>query len=186
MKRAGAASGAFLLPSMVISGPPLPRFTALDAKKGTPPNHRVFFRMGQTRGSALCVRAGSLVYRDKFTFMSQLSISAGRLPPGSLSSGGEVIRLVQTLRGGDRPKNAEAEFPDVCSMPRGCFEPWGLFRKPLPARMTVAECLREFQTGGLRRLRDGNPFKDVIPDERTPHRERKDCRSPKSGSLSPS
>jgi hypothetical protein len=29
------------------------------------------------------------------------------------------------------PKNAEAEFPEVSSMPKGCYEPWGLFRKPL-------------------------------------------------------
>jgi site-specific DNA-methyltransferase (adenine-specific) len=39
--------------------------------------------------------------------------------------------------------------------------------------MTVAECLREFETGALRRLPDGNPFKDVIPSERTPQRERR-------------
>jgi site-specific DNA-methyltransferase (adenine-specific) len=49
----------------------------------------------------------------------------------------------------------------------------GPFQETLPARMTVAECLREFQTGGLRRLPDGNPFKDVIPSERTPQRERR-------------
>src|SRR5438270_4213288 len=42
---------------------------------------------------------------------------------------GEVIRLVQTLRGGDRPKNAEHEFPHVSVMPRSGWEPWGLVRK---------------------------------------------------------
>src|SRR5437879_5592423 len=31
---------------------------------------------------------------------------------------GEIIRLVMTLRGGDRPKNAHQEFPDVSVMPR--------------------------------------------------------------------
>jgi site-specific DNA-methyltransferase (adenine-specific) len=76
------------------------------------------------------------------------------------------------MRGGDRPKNAEEEFPDVCSMPRGCYEPWGVFRKPLPAKMTVSECLRTYQTGGLRRLADGNPFCDVVVSERTSKRER--------------
>lgn len=35
--------------------------------------------------------------------------------------------------------------------------------------MTVAQCLREYQTGGLRRRPDGNPFEDVIESERTPH-----------------
>ena len=31
---------------------------------------------------------------------------------------GEIIRLVQTLRGGDRPKNAHREFAEVTVMPR--------------------------------------------------------------------
>ena len=58
-------------------------------------------------------------------------------------------------------------------MPKGCYEPWGLFRKPMPPKMTVSECLREWQTGGLRRTADNKPLGDVIPSERTPRRERK-------------
>jgi site-specific DNA-methyltransferase (adenine-specific) len=73
---------------------------------------------------------------------------------------GEVIRLVQTLRGGDRPKNAEREFSDVSVMPRSCWEPWGLFRKPCQG--TVRDNLRRWRTGGLRRISAGEPFKDVI------------------------
>ena len=69
-------------------------------------------------------------------------------------------------------ENAEAEFPGVSSMPKGCYEPWGLFRKPLPDKMTVAQCLREYQTGALRRTFDDKPFEDLIPSERTPRRER--------------
>lgn len=65
-----------------------------------------------------------------------------------------------------------ADFPDVCTLPRSCYEPWGIFRKPLPAGMTVGDCLHEFQTGALRRKPDGNPFEDVIESERTPRRER--------------
>ena len=57
-------------------------------------------------------------------------------------------------------------------MPRGCYEPWGIFRKPVPKGMTIGECLRTFQTGGLRRKPDGNPFEDVIESERTPQKER--------------
>jgi len=83
---------------------------------------------------------------------------------------GEVVRLVQTLRGGDRPKNAEAEFPDVSVMPRSAWEPWGLFRRPLDGR--VQDNLRRWGTGGLRRISDEQPFADVIPSERTPARER--------------
>lgn len=74
---------------------------------------------------------------------------------------GEIIRLVQTLRGGDRPKGAEAEFAGVTVMPRSCWEPWGLFRKPFTG--TVAENLRRWGAGALRRKSDEEPFRDVIP-----------------------
>ncbi|HUY34430.1 MAG TPA: DNA methyltransferase [Pirellulales bacterium] len=73
---------------------------------------------------------------------------------------GEIIRLVQTLRGGDRPKNAEKEFPMVSVMPRSCWEPWGLFRKPCEGR--VQDNLRQWKTGGLRRVSNDEPFRDVI------------------------
>jgi len=88
---------------------------------------------------------------------------------------GEIIRLVQTLRGGDRPKNAHEEFPDVTVMPRSAWEPWGLFRKPCEGR--VQDNLRKWKTGGLRRISPDGPFSDVIysaptrPEERSlsPH-----------------
>lgn len=83
---------------------------------------------------------------------------------------GEIIRLVQTLRGGDRPKNAHEEFADVTVMPKSRWEPWGLFRKPCEGR--VQDNLRKWKTGGLRRVSPARPFSDVIescptrPDER--------------------
>ena len=70
--------------------------------------------------------------------MSQLVFSS--LIEEGLEFRTEIIRLVQTLRGGDRPKLGEKDFPDVCSLPRGGYEPWGLFRKPLPKGMTVRLC----------------------------------------------
>lgn len=73
---------------------------------------------------------------------------------------GEIIRVVQTLRGGDRPKNAHREFHDVTVMPRSCWEPWGLFRKPCEGR--VQDNLKKWGTGGLRRISEGEPFKDLI------------------------
>jgi site-specific DNA-methyltransferase (adenine-specific) len=73
---------------------------------------------------------------------------------------GEIIRVVQTLRGGDRPKNAHDEFQDVSVMPRSCWEPWGLFRKPCKGR--VQDSLRRWGTGGLRRKSRDEPFKDLI------------------------
>ena len=73
---------------------------------------------------------------------------------------GEIVRVVQTLRGGDRPKNAHEEFPSVSVMPRSCWEPWGLFRKPCEGR--VQDNLRKWKTGGLMRLSDDEPFRDLI------------------------
>ena len=73
---------------------------------------------------------------------------------------GEIIRLVRTLRGGDRPKNAHREFAGVSVMPRSGWEPWGLFRKPCEGR--VEDNLRTWRTGGLRRPSDSLPFGDVI------------------------
>ena len=73
---------------------------------------------------------------------------------------GEIIRVVQTLRGGDRPKNAHEEFSDVTVMPKSCWEPWGLFRKPCEGR--VQDNLRRWGTGGLRRISELEPFKDLI------------------------
>ena len=78
-----------------------------------------------------------------------------------------IMRLYVGLRGGDRPKLAEKEFPDVCVTPRGHYEPWMLFRKPISER-TVAENLRRWGTGGLRRLAGEKALPDVIQSTRTP------------------
>src|ERR1051326_4579538 len=78
-----------------------------------------------------------------------------------------IMRLYFGFRGGDRPKNAEKEFPEVCVTPKGAYEPWLLFRKPLGER-TVAENLRKWKTGGLRRLSVDKPFPEVVPSGRTP------------------
>lgn len=83
---------------------------------------------------------------------------------------GELIRQVQTLRGGDRPKNAHEEFSNVSVMPRSCFEPWGIFRKPCEGR--VQDNLRKWGTGGLKRPSSQEPFKDMIPSSPARGRER--------------
>lgn len=73
---------------------------------------------------------------------------------------GVITRLVRTLRGGDRPKGAHLEYPELSVMPRSAHEPWGLFRKPMNG--TVAENLAEFAAGALRRPQPDVPFSDVI------------------------
>lgn len=146
---------------------PLPRFTALNGKE------REQLRRFFLEWSKLAVRVlkpGAHVFIASNAFLSQLVFAA--LIEGGLEFRCELIRLVRTLRGGDRPKNAEEEFPGVSSLPRGCYEPWGIFRKPMPNGMKVSDCLREHKTGGLRRLPDDRPFMDVITSERTPKRER--------------
>lgn len=82
-----------------------------------------------------------------------------------------LLRVYHGFRGGDRPKNAETEFPEVCVTPRGNYEPWMLFRKPLSEK-TVAANLRRWGTGGLRMLAGSRPLPDVIPSFKTPSRER--------------
>src|SRR6266478_7400859 len=82
----------------------------------------------------------------------------------------EIIRTVYTLRGGDRPKNAHDEFADVTVMPKSCWEPWGLFRKPCEGR--VQDNLRKWKTGGLRRISESEPFKDLIQSSPARRRER--------------
>ncbi len=146
---------------------PLPRFTALQEKEREALSE---FFTEWAKVVVRVLRPGGHVFIASNTFLSQLVFSA--LVDGGLEFRGELIRLVRTLRGGDRPKNAEHEYPGVSSMPRGCYEPWGILRKPLLPGMRVSDCLREFQTGGLRRTPDGKPFSDVIVSERTPQSER--------------
>lgn len=85
---------------------------------------------------------------------------------------GEVIRTVSTLRGGDRPKGAEIEFSEVSVIPKGLWEPWGLYRKPISEK-TVAQNLRLWKAGALRRESEDTPFMDLIQSEKTPQIERK-------------
>ena len=77
------------------------------------------------------------------------------------------MRLYRSFRGGDRPKLAEKEFPDVCVTPRGIYEPWMLFRKPIEER-TVAMNLRKWGTGALRRINTDQPLPDTLQSRKTP------------------
>ena len=168
-KRVSGKGGIWRLPPAFDghTRSPLPRFTALSHKE----KRRLFLFFKEWSFLAVkSLRPGAHVFIATNAFMAQLLYAA--LVEGGLEFRGQTIRLVRTLRGGDRPKNAEKEFPHVSSLPRGCYEPWGIFRKSLPPKMKVSECLHEFQTGGLRRNEDGNPFCDVVESQRTPKQER--------------
>ncbi len=146
---------------------PLPRFTALT-KKEREEIYSYFFDFGKLALEIL--KPGAHMFLACNSFLSQIVFSS--LIESGLEFRTEIIRLVQTLRGGDRPKNAEEEFKDVCSLPRGGYEPWGLFRKTISEKMTVAECLRTYGTGGIRRQKNGLPFVDVISSIKAPKNER--------------
>ncbi|MCI0398312.1 MAG: site-specific DNA-methyltransferase [Chloroflexi bacterium] len=168
-KRTNGSGGVWRIPPSFDGHErsPLPRFTALDQEE----RERIQQYFYEWASLVLrTLRPGGHVFLASNTFLSQIVFAA--IVEAGFEFRGQIVRLVRTLRGGDRPKNAESEFPDVCTMPRGCYEPWGLFRKPLPKGMKVSDCLKEFKTGGLRRKPDGKPFEDVIESERTPHRER--------------
>lgn len=134
---------------------PLPRFTVLDTRDVQ--RLREFFSR-LARGLARVLVPGGHVFIATNPLVSY-AVYEPFLTAG-FEKRGEIIRLVQTLRGGDRPKNAEREFPEVTVMPRSCWEPWGLFRKPCEG--TVRDNLRKWKADGLRRISDEEPFKDVI------------------------
>ncbi len=134
---------------------PLPRFTVLTERDRE--RLRDFFLEFAQRAIRVLVPGGHLFIATN-PLLSHLVyvplIGAG------FEKRGEIIRLVTTLRGGDRPKNAHNEFADVTVIPRSCWEPWGLFRKPCEGR--VQDNLRKWKTGGLRRPFPDKPFEDVI------------------------
>jgi site-specific DNA-methyltransferase (adenine-specific) len=174
-KRSDGSGGVWRIPPSFDGNirSPLPRFTALNDKERKI-LHAFFVQWSRAAVHSLC--PGGHVFIACNSFLCQLVYEA--LVKGGLEFRGQLIRVVRTLRGGDRPKGAEDEFSDVCSLPRGSYEPWGIFRKPLPDGMTVSECLRTFQTGGLRRLPDGLPFSDLIYSSRTPQNERRIANHP--------
>lgn len=134
---------------------PLPRFTVLSEDE-IAQLHSFFgaFAFGALR---ILVPGGHLFLASN-PLLSTVTFSA--IQQAGFEKRGEIIRQVQTLRGGDRPKGAEAEFAEVSVMARSCWEPWGMFRKPFDG--TVADNLRRWGAAGLRRISSDVPFKDVI------------------------
>ncbi len=144
---------------------PLPRFTVLSEAELA--DLRRFFADFAKRVFRILV-PGAHVFIATNPLLSHLVYLP--LMETGFEKRAEIIRLVQTLRGGDRPKNAHEEFPQVTVMPRSAWEPWGLFRKPCQGR--VQDNLRKWHTGGLRRISADAPFSDVIESAPTRREER--------------
>lgn len=144
---------------------PLPRFTTLSA----PELHdldRFFHEWALALVRVLVPGAHVLVASNPLVSY----IVAGAVVRAGFERRGEVVRLVMTMRGGDRPKGAHDEFDGVSVMPRSMWEPWLLFRKPIEGR--VQDNLRKWRTGGLRRVSGERPFGDVIRSSPTRAAER--------------
>jgi len=145
---------------------PLPRFTVLteDDRKAM----RLFF-YDFARLLARVVVPGANIVVASNPLLAHVVASA--MCEAGLEMRGYITRLVMTMRGGDRPKNAHNEFPDVSVMPRSMHEPWVVLRKPLEGR--VQDNLRKWGTGGFRRPSDERPFGDVIRSHPTPAAEKR-------------
>ncbi|SBT06417.1 DNA methylase N-4/N-6 domain-containing protein (fragment) [Candidatus Accumulibacter aalborgensis] len=162
--RNGHRGGVWRIPPTLngVQRDPLPRFTILtDAEKS---KLREYMRdWGKALlpilvpGAHVCVAGNPIL---QYLVQSAMAEAGYEVRTA-------IMRLYVGLRGGDRPKLAESEFPEVCVTPRGGYEPWMLFRKPIGER-TVAENLRRWGTGGLRRLSGEKPLPDVIQSGRTP------------------
>jgi len=144
---------------------PLPRFTTLTTAQLEELDH-FFFDWARALLPVLVPGANVVVASNPLLSY----IVAASLARAGLERRGEIIRLVMTMRGGDRPKDAHEEFSGVSVMPRSMWEPWLLFRKPIVGR--VQDNLRRWKTGGFRRPSEDRPFGDVIKSAPTHKRER--------------
>jgi len=141
---------------------PLPRFTTLNEKE---------LRHVQTYFQELGAALFPVLTPGAHVFLAGTPMLQHLVQRGMADSGfevrGSIMRLYRGFRGGDRPKLAEKEFPEVCVTPRGTYEPWMLFRKPIEER-TVAMNLRKWGTGALRRVNTEQPLPDTIQSGKTP------------------
>ncbi len=141
---------------------PLPRFTTLS-DKDLEHIQSYFHEFGEALIPVLA--PGGHVFLAG-TPMLQHLVQRGMAEAG-FEVRGAMMRMYRGFRGGDRPKLAEKEFPEVCVTPRGTYEPWMLFRKPISER-TVAMNLRKWGTGALRRINIDQPLPDTIQSGKTP------------------
>jgi site-specific DNA-methyltransferase (adenine-specific) len=144
---------------------PLPRFTTLSPEQLN--DLRAFFFYWARLLLPKLVPGANVIVASNPLVSHIVSVA---LADAGMERRGEIIRLTMTLRGGDRPKAAQSEFPDVSVMPRSMWEPWLVYRKPIEGR--VQDNLRKWGTGGFRRPSSDKPFGDVILSSPTRSNER--------------
>src|SRR5437899_188661 len=101
-KRANGNGGIWRIPPSFDghTRAPLPRFTALDSRERK--RLREFF-VEWAELASRSLRPGAHVFIATNAFIAHLLYDA--CVEGGLESRGQLLRLVRTLRGGDRPKN---------------------------------------------------------------------------------
>ncbi|NKC12035.1 MAG: site-specific DNA-methyltransferase [Gammaproteobacteria bacterium] len=144
---------------------PLPRFTTLERNQ-LEEIEDFFLVWAKTLLPALVPGANVVVACNPLISF----IVSSAIAQAGFERRGEIVRLTTTMRGGDRPKGAHEEFSDVSVLPRSMWEPWLIFRKPLDGR--VQDNLRNWGTGGFRRISADKPFGDVIQSAPTRSQER--------------
>jgi hypothetical protein len=144
---------------------PLPRFTTLTSEEKV--SLSAFFRKLGAHLAHKVVPGGNVIVASN-PLLCHLVM--GAMAESGLEPRGYLSRLVMTMRGGDRPKNAHDEFPGVSVMPRSQWEPWVILRRPPEGR--VQDNLRKWGTGGFRRISADRPFGDVMKSAPAPKRER--------------
>lgn len=145
---------------------PLPRFTVLTDEDRR--DLYDFFKRLALLISRVAVPGANIVVASNPLLAH---IVGGAMAEAGLELRGYIARQVMTMRGGDRPKNAHAEFDGVSVMPRSQWEPWVVLRTPLDGR--VQDNLRRWGTGGFRRPSTKRPFGDLIRSHPTPAAERR-------------
>jgi DNA modification methylase len=166
-KRRNGRGGIWRLPNAFDGADrqQMPRFTVLDGhdRMGV-----LAFHMRLAPELFRVLVPGAHVMLASHCLVSHLATQAFCM--AGFESRGQIIRIVKTLRGGNRPKLGEKDYPEVSVIPRSCFEPWLLFRKPCDGRVT--KNLKRYGTGALRRPSENTPFSDllVVPPARPSER----------------
>jgi len=134
---------------------PTPRFTVLDGhdRMGV-----LAFHLQLAPQLFRLLVPGAHVIVSSHCLVSHLAAHAFTM--AGFEARGQIVRVVKTFRGGDRPKFGDKKYPEVSVIPRSCFEPWLLFRKPCEGR--VMENLKKFGTGALRRPSKNAPLQDLV------------------------
>lgn len=156
-KRRKGRGGIWRLPNAFDGAKrqPMPRFTILD-------NHDrmgvLAFHLQLAPEIFRVVVPGSHVIVSSQCLISHLVAQAFTM--AGFETRGQIVRVVKTLRGGDRPKFGVEQYSEVSVIPRSCFELWLLFRKPCAGR--VVENLEKYGTGALRRPARDMPLPDLL------------------------